>query len=778
MIIYLNDDWKFCFKYSKDFLSKNNLESVRIPHTVKLIDYNYINEKDYQTVCGYARTITYKKEWKNKRIFINFDGVGHKADVYLNDKFIVEHECGYTGFKAEITDDLKKGKNTLIVKVDTRESLNVPPFGNTIDYLCYGGIYRDVYLSIEDKDFIEDVYAYPVLENGTYKVNNTVEINGKKSLIRYELLDNNKVIKKGATYSQEFCFTVAKVHKWTLEDPYLYKLRYYLEDSKEYYETNIAFRTVQFKADGFYLNGKKTKLMGLDRHQAYAYVGYAMPDSMQRLDVDILKDELSCNIVRTSHYPQAHSFYDECDRKGLLVLTEIPGWQYVGDKNWQDVAVKNTGEMVKQYRRHPSIILWGVRINESKDNDNFYARTNKIAHEYDPYRPTTGIRDFEGSSLLEDAYAHNDFSYDGTDKPGLKDRAKAIGNKENMDHGYIVTEYCGHMYPTKPFDDEIHRLNHALRHATVINSMYEHADIAGCMGWCMNDYNTHGDFGSGDRICYHGVMDMFRNPKLASYVYASQGESKPVLYVSSHMNNGEQPELNIRDVYIFTNGDYVKMYKNDKFVCDLKPDKKFKYMPHPPIYLSDHIGEIIVNNEKYKKETALLVSDCVRIIKDKGAKAIPERMLKALEKANVPLSEVNDLYGKYIGAWGGYKVTYRFDAIKDGKVIKSITKKPCQSIHLDVKANTNKLIESKSYDVAEIFIKAIDDNDNIASYYQESVTLKTSGPIEIIGPSAVSLKAGQVGVYVKTTGKPGDASLTISSGRFKDVVVKFKVSKI
>lgn len=81
------------------------------------------------------------------------------------------------------------------------------------------------------------------------------------------------------------------------------------------------------RQDGFYLNGKKVKLRGLNRHQSYPYVGYAMPESMQRMDADILKYELGVNAVRTSHYPQSHYFIDQCDRIGLLVFMEIPGWR-------------------------------------------------------------------------------------------------------------------------------------------------------------------------------------------------------------------------------------------------------------------------------------------------------------------------------------------------------------------------------------------------------------------------------------------------------------------
>ena len=113
------------------------------------------------------------------------------------------------------------------------------------------------------------------------------------------------------------------------------------------------------------------------------------------------------------------------------------------------------------------------------------------------------------------------------------------------------------------------RQEHALRHARVLNDAMADGQHAGCFGWCMFDYATHKDFGSGDRVCYHGVMDAFRNPKLAAYAYASQQEETPVLAVGSSMDIGDYPAGTIGDVYVFTNADEVALYKNGDFVTNL-----------------------------------------------------------------------------------------------------------------------------------------------------------------------------------------------------------------
>ena len=131
-----------------------------------------------------------------------------------------------------------------------------------------------------------------------------------------------------------------------------------------------ASAPIQFnRTDGrFYLNGQPLKLRGLNRHESYPYIGRAAPNRLQVRDADILKYELGVNIVRTSHYPQDPEFLDRADEIGLLVMEEIPGWQHIGNTAWQDIAVENVREMVMRDRNHPSIVLWGVRINESGDN--------------------------------------------------------------------------------------------------------------------------------------------------------------------------------------------------------------------------------------------------------------------------------------------------------------------------------------------------------------------------------------------------------------------------
>ena len=137
--------------------------------------------------------------------------------------------------------------------------------------------------------------------------------------------------------------------------------------------------------------------------------------------------------------------------------------------------------------------------------------------------------------------------------------------------------------------------------------------------------------------------------------------------------------------------------------------------------------------------------------------------------------DVVRLYTEYVGNWGETATVYRFDAIKDGQVVKRVVKEPMQSLHLEVKPSHTKLEEKNSYDVAEVRIRALDNNDNPLPFYQEPLELKTEGPIALIGPSVVTLRGGMTGVYIRTIGETGLAKLMIQGGQAGTEMIEFTV---
>ena len=418
----------------------------------------------------------------------------------------------------------------------------------------------------------------------------------------------------------------------------------------------------------------------------------------------------------------------------------------------------------------------GVRINESRDDHDFYLKTNELAHKLDPTRQTGGVRCFKKSELLEDVYTYNDFIHDGK-HPGCDTKKNVTSDKNKP---YLVTENNGHMFPTKSFDCEEHRLEHALRHARVLNDIASHPDICGSFSWCFADYNTHKDFGSGDRICYHGVCDMFRNPKMAAAVYASQGEEHNVLEISSSMDIGEHPASVKGGVWIFTNADSVKMYKNDRFIKEYKPhNKHFSSMVNSPILIDDYIGDLLKTEEKMPQNKAKCVADALNYIGLNGYTnfTLPFiwKAIKCIVGYGLSITEITNLYTKYVGDWGGKSTVYRFDAIKNGEVVKTVTKTPMSKMHLEIKPSSTTLHESTSYDVAVVHIRALDENGNLLPYSNEPIKLNTSGPVEIIGPDMISLRGGMTAFYVKTTGEKGKAEVKISCPNNDDQLIKFEI---
>lgn len=801
-IEHFNFGWKYIANFADEYIEINlddsRFEEVMIPHTNIELPYNNFDEKLFQFVSCYRRTFQIQAKDQDKRAILHFDGVMTSAEVFINGTFVCEHRGGYTPFHCDITSYVKIGTdNVLVVKVDSTEREDIPPFGHVIDYLTYGGIYREVRL-----EFVHDLHVkhmfvktrnvltdHTQLDIDLYCFNQTGA--NREITLEFQLSMGQRIVE---TFSQlvtmdgvqEQLVNIQKSVKdillWDSSNPHLYHLLVVVKQGElrlDEYKVRFGFREVSFRPDGFYLNGNRIKLLGLNRHQAFPYVGYAMPASAQIKDAEILKNELGVNMVRLSHYPQSKHFLDRCDELGLFVFSEIPGWQHIGDEGWQQVAVQFVEEMIKKEWNHPSVIIWGVRINESQDNDAFYQETNRVAKALDDTRPTGGVRNFDGSHLFEDVYTYNDFIHRGHNRALYT--PKEITKKAVP---YMVTEHNGHMFPTKKFDHEAKRVEHALRHLRVVDSMYQDPGIAGAIGWCMTDYNTHRDFGSGDRICYHGVMDMFRIPKYAAAVYASQGGVKtPVLEVLSGMNIGEREAAELEEVYVFTNCDYLKLYKNGEFLGAYSPSKEtYQSVPNPPIIITDFIGDLIAKNEAFTPQDTLMVKRILFAIIKYGDKQLPLiyklQMGWLMFKYKMSYEKAVSLYTTYVANWGAKSLSYEFEGYKDDQLVATTMKGPASSKGLVVLPDSLKLIEAETYDVCRIVIRHVDEYDHVLPFSNEVIMLEVEGAGAIIGPKQVALIGGSIAFWVKSIGKAGDIKVIIRSNRFTEQVVALKVDKV
>ena len=772
------NNWEFTPQVTADFLNGlGNGIPVRLPHTAKELPLHYPDYKSYEMICGYRKFLHIPETLRGKRLFLQFDGAAHLAIVYINGKEVAHHNTGYTAFRIEITNHIQYNEDNLVaVRLDTTENPATPPFGGVIDYLTYGGLYREVWLDIRERDMITDLYVTtPTLDSANVLVSTDCSNDCR---LTSEIIDDTGCIclTQDIFAGKIATLQVCNAKPWSCATPNRYTCRISLRRNDvilDVQEVKFGFRTIKFEADSFYLNDQKTFLRGLNRHQSYPYIGYAAPESLQREDARILKEELACNIVRTSHYPQSHHFIDECDRLGLLVFTEIPGWQHIGDSSWQDQAIENVKEMVLQYRNHPSIIMWGVRINESQDNDSFYLRTNALAHELDPSRPTTGVRYFSSSNLLEDIYSFNDFSHNGTN-PGCQSKETST---TDISKPLLISEHSGHMFPTKSFDNWSRRQEHALRHAKVLNDAYATSEHIGCIGWCMFDYVTHKECGSGDRVCYHGVLDAFRNPKLAASLYLSQQDEINVLTIGSHMDLGDYSSSSIGNVYAFTNADSIRLYKNDVFLGEMS-EKTFPNLPHSPIML-DPMGDQLITAEGYADEVAQLLHEILSAAKVEGlhhptADTLEKRHI-AEAKHGIMWDDISRLYGKYIGGWGDRSMQWRVEGIKDGKVVSSVNLIPNTDLHLEVTVSKKLLTEENTYDMAAVRVRLLDADCNPAVYAQLPVVFSLEGPAELVGPNIVTAEGGMCGTYIRTIGEAGCIKLTVSTAQTSLITIELSV---
>jgi beta-galactosidase len=668
----------------------------------------------------YRRHFRVPPEVHGRRVFIDFGGVMTAATVWFNGQKLGEYRGGYTPFSFELTPHLNwRGENVLAVEVDSTERKDIPPFGHLVDYLTFGGIYRDVALRCVPNVFIENVFAKPIdalspdrkLEVRCYL--DESKTNGVPLMLTASLLDGNRVIAaqtreitpNGQAHYDLTLTNIRDIELWNLDRPKLYQVLVGLAERErviDQFETRIGFREAKFTPEGFYLNGKHVKLRGLNRHQTFPYVGQAMPARVQKRDAWILRKELHCNIVRTSHYPQSPHFLDGCDEYGLLVFEEIPGWQHIGNDEWQKLALDNVDRMIRRDWNHPSIILWGVRINESGDNHELYTKTNALAHSLDESRQTGGVRYRYGSERLEDVFTMNDFGFP------LRPPNHPL---------YLNTEFNGHMYPTKR-NDNVERLReHTHRHARVHNQLASDDKYAGGLGWCAFDYNTHDYFGSGDRICYHGVSDIFRIPKPAAGFYKSQCDpaEEIVLEPAFDWARGDENET-FTNALVCSNCEKLKFYIGERFIAEVEPDRKtYDHLKHAPFVTNLHAG----------------ISagwDDLRIEGYIGGQKVIERKMSAKGVDRQLLLEPDDR-----------------ELVGDG------------------------------IDMTRVVMKVTDEFGSVRPFANGPITLTIEGPGEIIGENPFALFGGVGAIWVKSRQSMGTIRLTAKHQTLGAKTVTFAV---
>ncbi len=537
----------------------------------------------------YRKHYTPPVSYAGLRFLLQFEAVSSVCSLYVNGTYVGNHFGGYTPFTFDITSQLTVGQdNVIAVKVNSAIQSNVPPEGSTLDYFVWGGIERNVYLIVADPLYVSYNFVYMpncsthncspagIATSRALIVNSAAT--PKNCTVITSIVDNsNNVVATGSatgtiaagssTVLSTTLSQIANLHLWSIDTPYLYSVYTQVMDSSAYVDQlndTTGFRSIYFgiktaATDSFWLNGKPVKLFGLDRHEEFPFVGRAAAARLQRKDADILKYQLGCNCVRCSHYPQAPDFIKECDRIGLMLIEEIPGWQYFPTTNatWIANLFQSLKEMITRDRNRPSVISWGVRVNESSDNNTIYLGTNDTARAMDPSRPTYGARMSSGavSGYLEDIWCRT--------SPGATNSGpfpwfcvESVGANANP-MGLVWSN-----------DDTL--LSVAAAHITAQAGGYNNAYQIGTLGWAAIDYQSShpnafsnanlGTRGQGSYMSPHGVISTFRIPKLDAYVFQSQ--RNPAIYGPMVFIANDWTSTSPTTVTVFSNCDSVNLSLN------------------------------------------------------------------------------------------------------------------------------------------------------------------------------------------------------------------------
>ncbi|HSQ46018.1 MAG TPA: glycoside hydrolase family 2 TIM barrel-domain containing protein, partial [Lutibacter sp.] len=559
-----NQDWNFKLLNDSEIDSAyfhknsnvNNWEKVQLPHTPRL-EPEIVNDQ-WQGICWYRKNFKLTDDLKEKRLFVKFEGAMNIAEVWVNGEKLMTHQGGYLPFLVDFTNVANfDQENTIAVKLDNRDNpITGPKPLKLLDFNTYGGLYRNVWFIAKDALHITD----PILENKaasggifvTYpQVSNEKSTVQVKTHIRNEyesdvsfivkntLLKNNVEVATLSSETQNLGTQSAKEvlvelqvnnpELWSPKTPNLYHLKTeIIRDGRVVDQeiTRIGIKTMKFVGQDFYLNGTKTFLRGVNRHQEYPFIGYALSDNANYRDAKKIKDA-GFDYVRLSHYPQTTSFMDACDELGIVTIDAILGWQYFSeDKKFQEHVFQTAKDLIRRDRNHASVMAWEVSLNESWMPEPFIDSLTAIAkQEYPGDQSFTAGWQSYGYDIYLQARQHRLEHYD-------KNLKKPYNVSEYGDWEYYAMNAgldqnnWGDLLQQERSSRQLRNAGETalLQQATNIQEAHNdnlHTPAFADGYWVMYDYNR----GYANDLEASGIMDIYRLPKPAYYFFKSQRDA-------------------------------------------------------------------------------------------------------------------------------------------------------------------------------------------------------------------------------------------------------------
>jgi hypothetical protein len=602
--INFNTEWKF-FRGELDVetVYKNNFDDnswkiVHLPHAPEMTPMRHpwpLNNS--HDINWYRKEFKLSKEYKGRKIFIEFEGADQETDVWVNEKKLASHSGAFTPFFVDVTKAIKFGSNSnvLCVRVNNKPNQDIPVYGS---WISYGGLYRDVFLHVTDPLHITDaVHANKIAGGGIFvtypfvsdskadiKINthvsnedenikncslNSILLNSANQAIAWVLTEQTIDPKNDFTFSQ--IVEIKNPLLWHPDHPNLYTLVSEVYDNNELVDvrkTRIGIRHINFSQDeGFSINGKKMKFMGSNRVQDYPYVAWAFSNEAQKRDAILLK-EAGFQYIRLSHNLHDTSFLDACDELGILVMACIPGFQYIGEEKFRKHSFQDMRDLIRRDRNHPSIILWELSLNETDFDSSFAKTAMKIGHE-----------EFPGNQCFVSGWKFDNI-YD------VFIRATQHGAREYSGNAPLVISEYGHWdYGEGNSSSDVNRkdgeetmLKQAFNHQESLNANRALPLLCGDGLWVGIDF----------QIYPSGVIDYFRLPKFSYYFYQSQRgpylkfdniDSGPMIFIANYWT-----ENSPKEVKVFSNCDSVMLQLNGIEIANQTPDNDSfsDHLLHPP----------------------------------------------------------------------------------------------------------------------------------------------------------------------------------------------------
>ncbi|MCC7498420.1 MAG: DUF4982 domain-containing protein [Bryobacterales bacterium] len=528
-----------------DFEARFRWKPVNLPHSFNA-ENTFIPVRGYYRGAGwYRKHVSLTDAQCAGKVFLNFGAAFSQADLWVNEQHVGRYLGGYTGFSSDVSDVVHPGDNVVAVRVTNVHNRDILPGREIPDYDLYGGLYREAALVLKDKLYIP-LHGIRVT---------TPEVTTASARVKIEIAARNDynvrrnctavavvrdpagrtVARLEATHPvgpfAEAAFTlepdaIRNPALWSVDSPQLYSVQVTLRDGTREADTGQAsfgLRWFEFRpGQGFFLNGKRVELHGVNRHQDYAGLANAVPPRLQVRDAELIR-EMGGNFVRTSHYPQHPAFLDACDRLGILVYEEIASWQFIGGERFARNAEAMLREMIERDRNHPSIILWGL-FNEGRSAE-LFKRLNQVAHQADSTRPTI--------------YADNKPEVGKTlgttsipDVLGINYRTEEIDKVHQVvgDLKLLCSEHTNFDRAVRGNPEvelaQIDRLKHNL------DILESRPYLAGAALWSMHDYGT--DYEPVWPEQHSGVLDSVRLPKEAFYYLKSRWTTSPMVHICNH----------------------------------------------------------------------------------------------------------------------------------------------------------------------------------------------------------------------------------------------------